>query len=161
MNLRTILVPLDGSIVAEAALRPAVDLAREAGATLVLLRAAEAPTLSMSDLIEAQVTVMRAVQEYLAAARDRVMAAGVADIEVSAWYGPPVEAIVEAARSRHVDLIVMCSHGRSGVARLVLGSVTERVLRATTVPILVIRPDGTPLDTPYMGTPTAKEIANV
>jgi nucleotide-binding universal stress UspA family protein len=80
---------------------------------------------------------------------------------MSAWYGPAVEAIVEAARYRHADLIVMSSHGRSGVARLVVGSVTERVLRATTVPILVIRPDGAPIDMPYTGTPTAEEIANV
>jgi len=151
MNLKTILVPLDGSTVAEAALPPAVDLAREAGAKLVLLRAAEAHTLPMADVVAAQVTVMRETQEYLGSVRDRVVA----------WYGPAVEAIVEAARYRHADLIVMSSHGRSGVARLVVGSVTERVLRATTVPILVIRPDGAPIDMPYTGTPTAEEIANV
>ena len=91
MNLKTILVPLDGSSVAEAALTPAVDLARETGAKLLLLRAAEAPTRPTADPVEAQVVVMQEAQEYLAAAQDRVMAAGVADVEVSAWYGPPVE----------------------------------------------------------------------
>jgi nucleotide-binding universal stress UspA family protein len=161
MKVKTILVPLDGSIVAEAALTPAVDLAREAGARLVLLRAAQAHTLPMADPIEAQVDVMREAQEYLAAARARVTAAGVRDVEISAWYGPAVEAIVEAARYRHADLIVMSSHGRSGMSRLVLGSVAESVLRATAVPILLIRPDGAPLDTPFMGAPSAKEIANV
>jgi len=161
MKVKTILVPLDGSIVAEAALTPAVDLAREAGARLVLLRAAQAHTLPMADLIEAQVDVMREAQEYLAAAQARVTAAGVRDVEISAWYGPAVEAIVEAARYRHADLIVMSSHGRSGVSRLVLGSVAESVLRATAVPILLIRPHGAPLDTPFMGAPSAKEIANV
>ena len=113
MNVRTILVPLDGSIIAEAALTPAVELAREARAKLVLLRAAQAHTLPMTDPIEAQVDVMRESQEYLAAARARVQTAGVADVETSAWYGPAVEAIVEAARYRHADLIVMSSHGRS------------------------------------------------
>ena len=161
MKVKTILVPLDGSIVAEAALTPAVDLAREAGARLVLLRAAQAHTLPMADPIQAQVDVMREAQEYLAAARARVTAAGVRDVEISAWYGPAVEAIVEAARYRHADLIVMSSHGRSGVSRLVLGSVAESVLRATAVPILLIRPAGAPLDTPFMGAPSAKEIANV
>jgi len=161
MNVRTILVPLDGSIIAEAALTPAVELAREARAKLVLLRAAQAHTLPMTDPIEAQVDVMRESQEYLAAARARVQTAGVADVETSAWYGPAVEAIVEAARYRHADLIVMSSHGRSGVSRLVLGSVAESVLRATTVPILLIRPDGAPVDTPFMGAPSAKEIAHV
>jgi len=161
MKVKTILVPLDGSIVAEAALTPAVDLAREAGAKLVLLRAAQAHTLPMADPIVAQVDVMREAQEYLGAARARVTAAGVRDVEISAWYGPAVEAIVEAARYRHADLIVMSSHGRSGVSRLVLGSVAESVLRATAVPILLIRPNGAPLDTSFMGAPSAKEIANV
>ena len=161
MKLTTILVPLDGSVVAEAALSPAVDLARDAGARLVLLRAAEARSLPMADPVEAQVSVMWDAQEYLAAARARAEMAGVADVEVSAWYGPPVQAIVEAARSRDVDLIVMSSHGRSGMARLVMGSVTETVLRATTVPVLVIRPDGAPLASAFAGTPTTKEVAHV
>ena len=161
MNLKTILVPLDGSIVAEAALSPAVELAREAGAKIVLLRAAEVHSLLMTDLVNAQVTVMRETQEYLAGARDRVLAAGAKNVEVSSWYGAPVEAIVEAARYRRADLIVMSSHGRSGLARLVVGSVTERVLRTTQVPILVIRPDGAPVDTPFTEAPTAKEVAHV
>ena len=159
MNLKTILVPLDGSTVAEAALAPAVALAREAGAKLVPLRAAEAHPAA-GDPIEAQSDVMREAQEYLAAARARVMAAGVPDVEVSAWYGPAVEAIVEAARFRTADLIVMSSHGRSGVARLMMGSVTERVLRGTSVPILVIRPDGAPLDTLFRGASSAKEVSH-
>ena len=67
---------------------------------------------------------------------------------------------MEAARYRDADLIVMSSHGRSGVARLVMGSVTERVLRGTSVPILVIRPDGAPTDTPFRGAPSAKEMSH-
>jgi nucleotide-binding universal stress UspA family protein len=160
MNLKLILVPLDGSIVAEAALAPAVDLARQTSTKIVLLRAAEAHTLPMADPIEDQVNVMREAEEYLGATRTRVMDAGVADVEVAAWYGPAVEAIVEAARYRHADLIVMSSHGRSGVARLVMGSVTERVLRGTSVPILVIRPDGAPIDTSFTGVPSAREVSH-
>jgi nucleotide-binding universal stress UspA family protein len=161
MKLSTILVPLDGSVIAEAALKPAVDLARTSGAKLVLLRAAEAHTGPLTDPIEAQVHVMREAEEYLAAAQARVKGAGVAAVELSAWYGPPAEAIVEAARHRHADLIVMSSHGRSGVARLVLGSVAESVLRATAVPILLIRPAGAPLDTPFVAAPSAKEVSRV
>ena len=80
MNLKTILVPVDGSIVAEAALAPAVALAREANAKIVLLRAAEAHTLPATDPIEAQVDVMREAQEYLASTRARMIAAGIADV---------------------------------------------------------------------------------
>jgi nucleotide-binding universal stress UspA family protein len=161
MNVKTILVPLDGSAVAEAALAPAIDLARGAGARLVLLRAAQAHTLPLADPIAAQVDVMHEAQEYLAATRERVLAAGVGDVEVSAWYGPAAESIVEAARYRHADLIVMSSHGRSGVSRLVLGSIAESVLRATAVPILLIRPEGAPLDPPFATTASAREIASV
>lgn len=140
MKLKTIVVPFDGSIVAEAALTPAIDLAREAGAKLVLLRAAEAHPLPMADPVEAQVSVMRDAQDYLAAVRQRAVTAGVAEVDASAWYGSPVEAIVEAARYRDANLIV---------------------LRATTVPVLVIRPDGAPLAPSFAGMPTAKEVAHV
>ena len=160
MNVKTILVPLDGSTLAEAALTTAVDLAREQGAKLVLLRAAEARTL-VGDPTEAQVSAVREAEEYLTAARARVVRAGVGDVEVSVWYGPPAEAIVEAARYRHADLVVMSSHGRSGLGRLVLGSVAESVLRASSVPILLIRPGAAPVETPYPGGPAAKELLNV
>jgi nucleotide-binding universal stress UspA family protein len=90
-----------------------------------------------------------------------VATAGVANAETSVWYGPPVEAIVEAARYRKADLIVMSSHGRSGVGRLVLGSIAESVLRSTSVPILLIRPGDVPLESPFVGATRAKEVARV
>jgi nucleotide-binding universal stress UspA family protein len=161
MVVMTILRPLAGSGVAEAALTPAVKLARAAGSKLILLRAAEAHTGPMGDMVEAQVHVMREAEEYLAAVRARAKDAGVANVEVSAWYGPPAEAIVEAARHRHADLIVMASHGRSGVARMVLGSIAESVLRATAVPILLIRAAGAPLDAPVTGAQRAREATHV
>ena len=160
MRIKTILVPLDGSILAETALPPAIALAGQHGAKLVLLRAAEAHTRPMADPIEAQVLTVRGAEDYLAGLRGRVTQAGIASVETSVWYGPPAEAIVEAARFRGADLIVMSSHGRTGLGRLVLGSVAETVLRATRVPILLIRPGDAPIDVPF--TPaTAKEIAHV
>lgn len=158
MKITAILVPLDGSALAEAALVPAVELAKERGAKLVLLRAAEAHTRPMSDPTEAQVAVVRDAEHYLAGVRDRAQRGGVTDVDASVWYGQPAQAIVEAARYRKADLIVMSSHGRSGLGRLVLGSVAERVLRSTAVPILLIRPGAAPLDTPFEGAPAAKEV---
>jgi nucleotide-binding universal stress UspA family protein len=160
MNVKTILVPLDGSIVAEAALRPAVEFARDKAARLVLLRAAEAHTL-IGDPTEAQVAAVREAEDYLGGVRARLERGGVEDVEVSVWYGPPAEAIAEAAGYRKVDLIVMSSHGRSGLGRLVLGSVAETVLRATEVPILLIRPGHAPIDTPYMAAPPEREASHV
>ena len=159
MNVKTILVPLDGSFLGELALRPAVDLAREKGAKLVLLRAAEAHT-TLADPTEAQVAAVREAESYLASARTRVRDGGVEEVETSVWYGRPAEAIVEAARYRGADLIVMSSHGRSGLGRLVLGSVAESVLRATPTPILLIRAGGAPLDVPYWGV-AARELSHV
>jgi nucleotide-binding universal stress UspA family protein len=160
MNVKTILVPLDGSSLSELALAPAIDLAREKGARLVLLRAAEAHT-TIADPTEAQVEVVREAEEYLGRVRARVLAGGLEGVETSVWYGPPDEAIVEAARYRGADLIVMSSHGRNGLGRLVLGSVAESVLRATPTPILLIRAGGAPLDVPFCTRPAARELSHV
>jgi nucleotide-binding universal stress UspA family protein len=161
MNVRTILVPLDGSIGAEAALRFAVELALKDGARLVLLRAAEAHALPTTDPVEAQVAVMREAEEYLRGARERVLASGVGAVEVAAWYGPPAESILEAASARDADLIVMASHGRRGVARLVLGSVAVRVLRDARVPLLLIGPADAREDTPFIAAPCTTERTHV
>jgi nucleotide-binding universal stress UspA family protein len=160
MRITTILVPLDGSVLGETALPTAVELARQHGARLLLLRAAEAHSLPIVDPIQPQVEAVREAEEYLAAVRARLAEAGIDEIDTSVWYGAPAEAIVEAARYRTVDLIVMSSHGRSGLGRLVLGSVAETVLRGTRVPILLIRPGEVPVGVPFT-TATAKEIAHV
>jgi DNA polymerase (family 10) len=107
--------------------------------------AAEAHTLPTSDAAEAQVKVVREAEDYLAGVKARLKNAGITRVETAVWYGPPADAIVEAARFRNADLIVMSSHGRSGLGRLVLGSVAESVLRATKTAILLIRDDGAPL----------------
>lgn len=159
MKIKTILVPLDGSVLAESALAPAVDLARDYKAKLVLVRAAEAHTLPMADPTEAQVEAVRHAEDYLSGARERVIRAGIAEVETSVWYGPPAEAIAEAARYREASLVVMSSHGRSGLGRLVLGSVAETVLRTTETPILLIRPGHTLTDAPFA--PAAGEMSHV
>jgi nucleotide-binding universal stress UspA family protein len=159
MKLTTILVPLDGSALAETALAPAIELARTNSAKLVLLRATEAHASPLTDLTEAQVAAVRGAEEYLARVRTRIDGAEPAGVDTSVWYGPPAEAIIEAARFRHADLIVMSSHGRSGAGRLVLGSVAETVLRGSTVPILLLRPSNVPAAAPVRG--TAREAVNV
>jgi nucleotide-binding universal stress UspA family protein len=90
-----------------------------------------------------------------------VLDGGLEAVETSVWYGPAADAIVEAARYRGADLIVMSSHGRSGLGRLVLGSVAESVLRATATPILLIRAGAAPLDVTVWGRPAARELSHV
>jgi nucleotide-binding universal stress UspA family protein len=143
VKFKRVLVPLDGSPVGEAVLARAVELGRD-GATLMLLRAAEARTLGR-DVVTAQIDVVKEAEVYLADVSERLRRTGVTDVETSVWYGSAPESIVEAARVRNADLILMSSHGRSGLGRLVLGSVAETVLRGTTTPILLVRPGGAPV----------------
>ena len=156
MKFSKILVPLDGSILAEAALWKAMEIAD--GGTISLLRAAEAATLPGVDSPKAQVAAFRESQEYLRRVVKRLNSRGMSNVEANVSYGPPTASIVEAAHTQKVDLIVMSTHGRSGLGRLVLGSVTESVLRGTTVPILIVRPEGAPVDAPVRAGPAGPSV---
>ena len=162
MTPRKILVPLDGSPLAESALADAIDIAVRHGATLVLLRAAYATALPAVDPVDSQVTVVREAEAYLADVAARARAAGVTDVETSVWYAAATDAIIEAARMREVDLIVMSTHGRTGLQRLMLGSVAESVLRSTDTPILMLRAHGAAAPAPaQVAPPPAREMAHV
>lgn len=147
MKADRILVPLDGSGLAEAAI-PAAVAAASGSATLMLVRAAEARTLPGTDPIDAQIEAVQEAEAYLGPVKATLEKQGVGKIEANVWYGPPAVAIIEAAQLYKPDLIVMSTHGRSGLGRLIFGSVAESVLRGTTVPILLIRPAGAPVERP-------------
>ena len=140
MKLDTVLVPLDGSVLAEGALPKAVELAEASVAGLLLLRAAHAHTLPGVDPTAAQVEVVREAEQYLAEVRDRLGKSGLKKVEASVWYGPAAYAIVEAARLYRVDQIVMSTHGRTGFEQIMLGSVTAKVVARADCPVLSIRP---------------------
>ena len=159
MKATRILVPLDGSMVGEAVLDKAAEFARD-GASLVLLRAAEARHLG-GDAVAAQLEVVHEAELYLGRVAERLRRAGATAVETCVWYGGAAEAIVEAAHSRDTDLILMSSHGRSSLSRLVLGSVAETVLRATATPILLIRPNGAPLAAIAPGGARSAEVSHV
>jgi len=158
MRVDKVLVPLDGSALAEAAMWKAAEMVN--GGTVSLLRAAEAHTLPGADPVEAQVSAVREAEEYLASAAQRLERRGVKNVQTHVWYGPPAAAIVEASQAQNVDLIVMSTHGRSGLGRLILGSVAESVLRGTRTPILVVRAEQAPVE-PQRGAKPAKESARV
>jgi len=149
MKRETLLVPLDGSELAETALTMALKLtAMIQKPKLLLLRAAEAHTFPGADPTEAQVKVVGEAEEYLESVAERMRRKGIRDVQTSVWYGHPAESIVEAARLYHVDLIVMGTHGRSGLGRLILGSVAESVIRGTTTPVLLVRRPEAPVQRP-------------
>ena len=149
MNFDKILIPLDGSSLAEAALPKAVDLVRDSpDATLILLRAVEATTFPGVDPLDAQVSVVHEAEDYLETVAARLREEGAYEVRPSVWYGPAAPAILEAARLANPDMIMMSTHGRTGIGRLIVGSVAESVLRGTRTPIFLIRVEGTPVETP-------------
>lgn len=126
----------------------AVELIRNnREAALILLRAAEVRTLPGVDPIDAQVSAVQEAEDYLEAVAARLRDDDVPGVRTSVWYGAAAPSILEAARMAKPDLIMMSTHGRSGFARLVLGSVAESVLRGTRTPIFLIRVDGTSVET--------------
>ncbi|HJR04998.1 MAG TPA: universal stress protein [Methylomirabilota bacterium] len=149
MNFDKILIPLDGSRFAEAALPKAVELVRNnPDATLILLRAAEVATFPGVDPIDAQVSVVHEAEDYLETVAARLREDGVSGVKTSVWYGPAAPSILDAARMTNPDLIMMSTHGRSGICRLIAGSVAESVLRGTRTPIFLVRVEDTPVETP-------------
>ncbi len=121
-------------------------MAKAGSPLLILMRAADARVLPGTDVIDAQVQAVREAEEYLAGVKAKLEKTGAKGIETHVWYGPAAPAIVEAAKVQKVDLIVMSTHGRSGLGRIIFGSVAESVLRGTRAPILLVRPSGAPVE---------------
>jgi nucleotide-binding universal stress UspA family protein len=146
MPIEKILVPLDGSDLAEAALETAIDmLNQQPTTTLLLLRAAETPPSSGSDPVLDKARAVREAESYLNGVAAGLRECGIARVRTAVWYGPAAPTIVEVAALENVDLIILTSHGRSGVGRLIFGSVAESVLHGTRTPILLVRDVAAPL----------------
>jgi len=135
-SIRTILVPIDFSETSDHALSYAIDLAGRLGSKLILVHALHVQSL-MTPSGEWWEGVRSAALEGLEVARQRAEAEGkICETQLSDLY--PVDAILEAATKFSADLIVMGTHGRSGLAHMVLGSVTERTLRQAPCPVLTL-----------------------
>jgi nucleotide-binding universal stress UspA family protein len=158
MKTRHILVPLDGSAASEAALPTALALGRTSSATMVLLRVADVhrePGPLPADEVLAGV---HEAERYVAEVRRRVAAEGLGQVTATVWCGAPTPAIIQAAARHGVDLIVMATHGRSDRERDMFGSVAEAVLRASDVPVLVVRPKGRGEGRPLAGTDPRRAV---
>lgn len=146
---RNILIATDGSELATRALDHAIALAKDVGAQLTVVTVSEmGPAMDMVRQHAAQgsdseaqfeAAVLAAAQRVLDAAARKADVAGVSCVTVHIPDRHPADAIVEAARERGADLIVMASHGRRGFNRILLGSQTIEVLTHSKVPTLVVR----------------------
>lgn len=123
---RLIVVPLDGSPLAERALPYAEALARAGGSPLLIVQAASGSAEDQAD-----------AERYLTEVAGRL--AGGAEVQTAVLPGDPAGAIAEVIGQRGADLVVLATHGRSGLGRWVYGSVAQALLRQSPAPVLLVR----------------------
>lgn len=144
---KKMLVALDGSALAEAALPHAVAIGRAFEAQLTLFSVIEAVGVhpqpgAMGPIVGITVSgedEKQTVRDYLQQLADRLEDEGLYDVAKVVRDGDPASEICDYAEANGIDLLVMSTHGRSGIQRWVYGSVADRVLRAARVPVLLIR----------------------
>lgn len=145
---RRILVPLDGSPLAESAIPVAAKIAQANHGTIILLRVEPIPIVYVPALgptppldVEAVEAVRTEFAGYLSAIAGRPLLANVAT-ETLVLTGPPAQQTVEAVSMKQADLVLMTSHGRTGFSRWMLGSVAQQIAHNTPVPVLILRVRG-------------------
>ena len=144
--LRTVVVPLDGSQLSERVLPDVAELAKKIKLAVVLLRAYALPPsvsgddfgLYSADLLD---QLESEAKDYLAGKVKDLKTKGLEDVSSVVHIGYGAEEIITLARNTPDNFIAMCTHGRSGMKRWVFGSVTERVVRHSGDPVLIIRAD--------------------
>lgn len=129
---KKLLIPLDGTAQSAVSLPVARAMARATGATLTLLGVVPAAEDDRTQT-EAKQNLDRIAEELIASGLT---------VETIVSTGDPAHQIVQQVSAQEADLIVMRTHGRAGLARAVLGSVAERVLATSPVPMLLLRPGG-------------------
>lgn len=147
LQLQKILLPTDFSACSAAATAYAVELAAKFNAELHLLHTLEShltttPDFGMGLALPKYVNESRtAAEKALAAVVDPQGSAGRSVIRTVVEGSPSTE-IVQYARQHNIDLIVIATHGRTGLPHVLLGSVAETIVRTAPCPVLTVRPDG-------------------
>jgi len=146
-TLKSIVVPLDGSKLAETVLPRAIELAKKLSLEIVLTRAYQIPLSAYGGADVAYIpnndALLTLVREeagaYLEAKVNELKQNGIEKVSSILLVGPGADEIIDLARTTPDNLIAMCTNGRSGVKRWALGSVTEKVVRHSGDPVLVVR----------------------
>lgn len=141
---KRILCPVDFSETARAAMETAIELAARFDAELLLIHAYPIPGYTFPD--GSAVASARMLQEladeaarHLDEWRELAVKAGAAKVSVDTAVGDPAGEIVRVAADRKVDLVVMGTHGRTGIEHALMGSIAERVVRRAKCPVLTVR----------------------
>jgi len=154
--LEKVLVTLDGSKLAESVIPVVLKLAQAGGVREVLLLRVCEPLSVLADYPSSEPTWQKHIEQLTARAADqcalylgdavqRLKSQGVNVKSVTAL-GKAADEIVSFAEKNKVDLIAIASHGRSGPSRWAFGSVADKVLRSTTIPVLLVHASATPAD---------------
>jgi nucleotide-binding universal stress UspA family protein len=143
VNFENILVPLDGSEIGETALPYVEELAAKTDACVTLLHIVPAhysfdPKVGSGSGDNLTESTRKASDEYLHGVAGLLEQRGIKTI-CKVGNGDPANVIVDYAGENHIDLIAMSTHGRSGVARWVLGSVADKVLHESEKPLWLVR----------------------
>jgi len=147
MQIRSILLPTDFSECGNYALSYAASLARTFGASIICLHVIEpmVPTVGYSGMTEplpiADISdqLEDSAERELPKIAEREECAGL-EVEELIVHGEAASEIVRVAKDRKVDLIVVSSHGRTGLGRIIFGSTAEAVVRHASCPVLVVKP---------------------
>jgi nucleotide-binding universal stress UspA family protein len=133
-----ILVPLDGSELAEAVLTQVRRILFHLDAEVLLMQAVATPPSVEGDFRRVQEHLESRSSEYLEGLRAKMADQG-ARVRWVARQGPVAETILQVAQAEEASLIALSTHGRTGLARFVLGSIAEKVMRASPIPVLALR----------------------
>jgi universal stress protein A len=145
MDIRRILAPTDFSELSTQGLKSALELAQTFGAKLLLLHVVEPPAYPVEGIVPSHLgaplldDLERQASNELAQILPEVQGSGV-DVARRVAVGIPYRKIVEVAEEEKADLIVMTTHGRTGLSHLVMGSVAEKIVRTAPCPVLTMRP---------------------
>lgn len=149
VKLGTVLVPLDGSGLADRILPHVVALAKKLSLEVTLVRAYTIPAdtyivgdgFYMDTLTRQQDAFKQEIDEYLTGKTEEIRAAGLNRVSPVSIHGDAAGEIIDFARKTQNSLIAMSTHGRSGLARWLMGSVAEKVVQHSPNPVLLIRPE--------------------
>ena len=147
LSVKKILLPTDGSEHSYEALRYASSFARQFNITVYILTVIEIHH-SIYDVYADEITldlqeskIASLVNQRLDETAKKAREFGVKDIITLTRFGSPYQEILNVAKEKEVDMIVLATHGRSGIAHFLVGSVTEKVIRTAPCPVLVVRPN--------------------
>ncbi len=143
---KKVLIPLDGSPLAECVLGHLVTLAKSGNVgEVVLIGVVEIPpgwAKEGIDFYAVRDTNIEETKTYLAKVKSDLAKEGISKVSMEVMVGKPADLISETAKKVGADLVIIATHGHTGISKWVFGSVADRVVHYSQVPVMVIRPEG-------------------